>query len=175
MIRAELEREYRLGRASVERRKPPMNIVGKGKGGVFPCRHGGKGVVDFEGTLLPGRSVKFDAKHTQVATRFDFKGVSDEQLEYMARHARCGAITFLYVLSDPTDGRAQTRWVIPVCERARIAGIAHARSHEALIAPDLPVSVRFDELDPAMQVHTSESWVDAVLRLDVAWWAKEAA
>lgn len=173
-IVAECAREFARARATIERRTPPMAILKALGRGRFECVHAKLATVDFIG-VMGGRAVAFDAKHSQTATRFDFASVRDGQLEYLARYARCGGVAFLYVLSSPTDGRSQTRWVLPVCARARIAGIAHARSHEALVGADMDVSVRFDALDAAMQVAAHETWVDAVCRLEATWWAKGVA
>ena len=160
----ECDQEWRRGRAKVERRKPGMNILRSLGRGRFECVHAKDRTVDFEGVLKGGVAIRFDAKRTQDPDRFDFALVSDEQLERMANLAAMGGVAFLYVLHAPSPLARRHRWLLPVSDMARIAGVAHKRSRELLVN-ETRESVRWDALGEELEVKPSETWLDAALRL----------
>lgn len=160
----ECELEQRRGRARVERRKPGMNILKSLGRGRFECVHAKDRTVDFEGVLEGGLAVRFDTKRTQNADRFDFSLISDEQLERMANLAMLGGVAFLYVLQMPSAAVRRHRWILPVNEQARVAGVAHRRSRELLVN-ETRESIRWDALGEEFEVLPSETWLDAFLRL----------
>jgi penicillin-binding protein-related factor A (putative recombinase) len=158
----------RTRKAAIRRVKPPMSIVGKQHNGVFPCRHSGEHTVDYEGTLAGGRAVYFDAKSSSGKVSFSFSGVRDSQIDYLAEHARMGALCFL-VVERTISPRERAEYVLPVCGKGRIAGVAHKRSLEVLESATRE-SVKWSELDEGgWRAAASETWADVVARQGDLW------
>ncbi|SDB97860.1 MULTISPECIES: Holliday junction resolvase RecU [unclassified Candidatus Frackibacter] len=61
-----------------------------------------KSTVDYIGTY-EGRSIVFDAKETNVETRFDLKNIKEHQYQYLKSQHQCGAIAFLLVRFKSLD------------------------------------------------------------------------
>lgn len=102
---------YQLaGLASIDRIPTEWTVIGYNAGTkrartVFPKRKSG---VDYYGIIRAGGKpwpVYFDAKDSQVKTRFSFDNVHDHQLEFLRAKAALGAVTFLLVRLAPL-GRA---------------------------------------------------------------------
>ncbi|MCK8823475.1 Holliday junction resolvase RecU [Fuchsiella alkaliacetigena] len=55
-----------------------------------------KSTVDYIGTYQ-GRTVVFDAKETNVESRFDLKNIKEHQYQYLKDQHMCGAIAFLLI------------------------------------------------------------------------------
>lgn len=55
-----------------------------------------KSTVDYVG-IAQGRGIAFDAKATQINTRFELKNVHDHQVEYLKRFMDQGGISFLLI------------------------------------------------------------------------------
>lgn len=55
-----------------------------------------KSTVDYIGTYK-GRTIVYDAKETNVETRFDLKNIKEHQYQYLQDQHQCGAIAFLLV------------------------------------------------------------------------------
>ena len=168
----ECKREFSRLRARVERRKPGLRVLSSSRG-VLRCVADGEPTVDFGGVLAGGRAIFFDTKTTSNPDRFAFNLVEDKQLEFLAANAAMGSLTFLYVLQARAEGHRRRRWLLPVDDRARIAAMAHKRSHELLVN-ETRESLRWDGLPNVLEVLPGQTFVDALLRL-APWWAKEAA
>lgn len=156
------------GQADIRRVKPPMNILGFNKG-KLQCVYSGEPSVDFQGTMLGGRAVYFDAKSVDL-DRFRFSIVEDSQLGFLAVGAELGACSFLLV-ERRVRGRVGAVYVLPVSGSMLIAGVAHSRSM-AILAPETRESVRFDALE-GWKLAPGETWYDVVMRQEAAGeWAR---
>lgn len=61
-----------------------------------------KSTVDYIGTYQ-GRTIVFDAKETNVETRFDLKNIKQHQYQYLKDQHQCGAVAFLLVRFKKLD------------------------------------------------------------------------
>jgi hypothetical protein len=164
------------GRCEVARIKPPYKNLGplsewlheRGlrieglSDGLFVAVYSGAPSVDFEGDLKGGLSVAFDAKSSGDKTAFRFDLVTDAQLEHLRKRAALGKLCFVYArktLAPVAD------FVIPVDRLARIAGVTHKRSHDALLGAGRE-SVQWGELaEQGLRVQPGEYWLDTVARI----------
>lgn len=89
------------GVAKIEKQNEPLEAIkpyvdryGRARNGLFVACFKEKSGVDYKGTLKGGRSVVFEAKHTDsdVMKRDRLK---EHQLEYLRRHEELGAICFV--------------------------------------------------------------------------------
>lgn len=89
---------YRLrGLAEIEKTPEPTKQLGpKGPDGHFTACYSKKAQPDYKGTLAGGRSVVFEAKHTDK-DRLLQSAVTDEQEKRLDRHAALGAECFVLV------------------------------------------------------------------------------
>lgn len=55
-----------------------------------------KSTVDYIGTYK-GRTIVFEAKKTNIDTRFDLKNIKKHQYQYLKDQQQCGAISFLLI------------------------------------------------------------------------------
>ena len=143
-------------RAFVARRTNPLRILRAVKGGLL-CVPGPMEALDFEGTIAGGRHVVFDAKASKHPRHFPFDNVSDDQIDYAARHRALGAVAFLYVRSSTQ----KTDYVLPVDEFARIAQCPHKRSKTTSRGVE---HISWTDAAP-WRVLGEETWLDALIRL----------
>jgi len=86
-----------MGVAFIEKTPEPMRPLRKpNQQGQFLACYTKQGQPDFKGTLTGGRSVVFEAKHTD-GDRITYDRLTEEQVEALARHHKLGAVTFVLV------------------------------------------------------------------------------
>lgn len=86
-----------MGVAFIEKTPEPMRPLRKpNRQGQFLACYTKQGQPDFKGTLTGGRSVVFEAKHTD-SDRITYDRLTEEQVEALARHHKLGAATFVLV------------------------------------------------------------------------------
>ena len=85
------------GLACVEKTPEPMKPLSKpNKRGQFLACYVKAGQPDFKGTLTGGRSVVFEAKHTD-SDRIEYSRLTGEQIEKLSMHHALGAAAFVLV------------------------------------------------------------------------------
>lgn len=97
IIEASLE-WYRIhGVAEIEKTPEPMRPISKpNKRGQFTACYTKQAQPDFKGTLTGGRSVVFEAKHTET-DRIEHKVVNEDQHKRLEAHHKLGAAAFVLV------------------------------------------------------------------------------
>lgn len=97
IIEASLDWYRNKGVAHVEKTPEPMKPLGKpNRKGQFLACYTKAGQNDFKGTLNGGRSVAFEAKHTE-GERIDQSRVTKEQADGLEMHNNLGAAAFVLV------------------------------------------------------------------------------
>lgn len=97
MIAASLSWYEDKGLACVEKTPEPMKPLSKpNKRGQFLACYVKAGQPDFKGTLTGGRSVVFEAKHTD-SDRIEYSRLTDEQIEKLSTHHALGAAACVLV------------------------------------------------------------------------------
>lgn len=97
MVEASMLWYEERGQVCVEKTPEPMKPLGKAdKWGRFLACFTKKAQPDFKGTLLGGRSVVFEAKHTD-GDRINFDRVTDKQADRLEKHWKLGAASFVLV------------------------------------------------------------------------------
>lgn len=83
------------GVLKVSKTPEPMKPISKpnAKGQFLAC-YTKKAQVDFCGTMIGGRSVRFEAKETET-DRFERNRVSNKQMDDLKEHQRLGAVCFV--------------------------------------------------------------------------------
>ena len=85
------------GLACIEKTPEPMKPLGKpNKKGQFLACYVKAAQPDFKGTITGGRSVVFEAKHTD-GDRIEYSRLTDKQIEKLSRHHALGAAAFVLV------------------------------------------------------------------------------
>ncbi len=85
------------GLAKIEKTPEPMKPLGaKNQKGQFVACYTKQAQPDYGGTLRGGRSVYFEAKHTD-SDRIEQRRVTDEQTKDLEDHYKLGAVTFVLV------------------------------------------------------------------------------
>lgn len=85
------------GIVCAEKTPEPMKPLAKpDRKGRFLACFIKKAQPDFQGTLVGGRSVVFEAKHTE-ADRIDYSRLTDEQVKKLKKHHALGAAAFVLV------------------------------------------------------------------------------
>ena len=85
------------GVACIEKTPEPMKPLSKpNRKGQFLACYIKAGQPDFKGTLTGGRSVVFEAKHTD-SDRIEYSRLTDEQVEKLSTHHKLGAAAFVLV------------------------------------------------------------------------------
>lgn len=80
--------------AKIEKQAEPMKPIKRLEYGRYIAIFESKAGVDYKGTLKGGRSVVFEAKHTDT-DRFTRDVVKEWQLEYLVAHKNLGAECFV--------------------------------------------------------------------------------
>lgn len=97
MIDASLKWYRYKGVAEIEKTPEPMRTLSKpNRQGKFLACFTKSAQPDFQGTLAGGRSIVFEAKHTD-SDRIEYSRLSDEQINKLSSHHRLGAVTFVLV------------------------------------------------------------------------------
>lgn len=97
VIEASLEWYRARGTAHIEKTPEPMKPLGKpNRSGQFLACYTKAGQPDFKGTLDGGRSVVFEAKHTDT-DRIDHGRLTKEQFDGLELHYSMGAVSFVLV------------------------------------------------------------------------------
>lgn len=97
MITASLRWYEDKGVACVEKTPEPMKpLRAPNRQGQFLACYVKAGQPDFKGTLTGGRSVVFEAKHTD-SDRIEYSRLTDEQVEKLSTHHKLGAAAFVLV------------------------------------------------------------------------------
>jgi recombination protein U len=85
------------GLAHIEKTPEPMRPLSAPNGrGQFLAYYEKQAQPDFQGTLRGGRSIVFEAKHTD-GDRIERSRLSDEQMDALKHHNRLGADAFVLV------------------------------------------------------------------------------
>lgn len=85
------------GAACIEKTPEPMKpLRAPNRQGQFLACYIKAGQPDFKGTLTGGRSVVFEAKHTD-SDRIEYSRLTDEQVEKLSTHHKLGAAAFVLV------------------------------------------------------------------------------
>lgn len=97
MISASLRWYEERGVACIEKTPEPMRpLRAPNRQGQFLACYVKAGQPDFKGTLTGGRSVVFEAKHTD-SDRIEFGRLTNEQIGKLSTHHSLGAATFVLV------------------------------------------------------------------------------
>lgn len=97
MIAASLRWYEDKGMACVEKTPEPMKpLRAPNRQGQFLACYVKAGQPDFKGTLTGGRSVVFEAKHTD-GDRIEYSRLTDEQVKKLSTHHKLGAAAFVLV------------------------------------------------------------------------------
>lgn len=97
MIAASLRWYEDKGVACIEKTPEPMKpLRAPNRQGQFLACYVKAGQPDFKGTLTGGRSVVFEAKHTD-SDRIEYGRLTDEQVEKLSAHHKLGAAAFVLV------------------------------------------------------------------------------
>lgn len=97
MITASLRWYEDKGVACIEKTPEPMKpLRAPNRQGQFLACYVKAGQPDFKGTLTGGRSVVFEAKHTD-SDRIEYGRLTDEQVEKLSTHHKLGAAAFVLV------------------------------------------------------------------------------
>lgn len=85
----------------IEKTPEPMKVIGviNRKLGLFKACFAKAAQPDYKGTMDGGRSVCFDAKHTET-DRIKQEAVTENQWEALDRHEALGALCFVIVCQD---------------------------------------------------------------------------
>ena len=97
LIAASLRWYEDKGVACIEKTPEPMKpLRAPNRQGQFLACYVKAGQPDFKGTLTGGRSVVFEAKHTD-GDRIEYNRLTDEQVEKLSTHHKLGAAAFVLV------------------------------------------------------------------------------
>lgn len=97
LIAASLHWYEDKGVACIEKTPEPMKpLRAPNRQGQFLACYVKAGQPDFKGTLTGGRSVVFEAKHTD-GDRIEYNRLTDEQVEKLSTHHKLGAAAFVLV------------------------------------------------------------------------------
>lgn len=97
LIEASLLWYEERGDAAIQKTPEPMKpLRAPNNRGQFLACFTKSAQPDFQGTLRGGRSVVFEAKHTDD-DKIEYKRLTDEQIERLEKHHRLGAAAFVLV------------------------------------------------------------------------------
>ncbi len=87
-----------IGVAIINKRPTPMKILKRFPGNTkqFVAMFDKKSTVDYDG-VYKGRAIAFEAKTTNVETRFDLSNIAEHQLRYLIKAREQGAVTFVLI------------------------------------------------------------------------------
>lgn len=97
LIQTSLDWYRDKGLAYVEKTPEPMRPLGSpNKQGQFKACYTKAGQPDFKGTLIGGRAIVFEAKHTRD-DRIEYNRLTSEQVQSLIDHDRLGAAAYVMV------------------------------------------------------------------------------
>lgn len=103
IIEASLIWYEQKGLVCMKKTPEPMRPISRpNKKGQFLACYEKKAQADFGGTLYGGRSVKFEAKHTE-SDKIEASRLTDEQEKDITKHHNLGAAAFVVVSFGLTD------------------------------------------------------------------------
>lgn len=95
LIELSCKRYASQGLAYINKTFPPFTAIRRQRGQVVGF-YGNSGQPDFAGTLKNGRSVVFEAKHTNT-TNIPFERIANHQKQALKKHHKLGAKAFILV------------------------------------------------------------------------------
>ena len=97
-IDAALERYKRLGIADIQKTPEPMKPLKSvaGQPGKFIAVFVKQAQADYKGILMGGKSIMFEAKHTDTVT-MPYGRLSKEQIDNLRSYDKFGAVCFILV------------------------------------------------------------------------------
>lgn len=95
LIEVSCKRYKQQGIAYISKTYPPFTTLRRQKGQIVGF-YGKTGQPDFAGTLKNGRSIVFEAKHTNT-TNIPFERIADHQKQALKKHSELGAEVFILV------------------------------------------------------------------------------
>ena len=111
IIDASLQWYEDKGVACIEKTPEPMKPLGKpNRKGQFLACYTKAGQPDFKGTLTGGRSVVFEAKHTDT-DRITYDRLTGDQIDDLEMHYKLGAVAFVLV-SFGLEGFYRIPWAV---------------------------------------------------------------
>ena len=111
LLTASLQWYEDKGIACIEKTPEPMKPVSRpNKKGQFLACYTKAGQPDYKGTIDGGRSVVFEAKHTD-GDRIEYSRLTDEQVKKLTFHHKLGAVAFVMV-SIGMDGIYRIPWTV---------------------------------------------------------------
>ena len=84
------------GIAMIEKTPEPLKMIRAGRGNEVVAVFEKKAQPDFQGTLQGGRSIVFEAKHTN-GTNIEFDRITPTQHKYLAKHDALGARVYIII------------------------------------------------------------------------------
>lgn len=89
---------FETGKANIVKVPENRKVVGRtgGRTSMMLCVNAQKSQPDFVGTLLGGKSIVFEAKHTDKG-KMDYTKVTDYQREQLRRHQQFGAECYVAI------------------------------------------------------------------------------
>lgn len=97
LIEASLEWYKEGGLACIEKTPEPMKPLSKpNKKGQFLACFTKAAQPDYKGTMIGGRSVVFEAKHTDT-DRIEYSRLTEDQVDRLELHHNLGAVAFVLV------------------------------------------------------------------------------
>ena len=111
MIKAACDYYRYVGLADIEKTPEPMKILRPYGNGQFLACFEGAAQADFKGTLRGGRSVNFEAKHTD-GEKMEQSRVTDVQVKKLDNTARMGGLCFVLCSFSKTHSFYRIPWEI---------------------------------------------------------------
>lgn len=102
ILTASCELYKQLGLAEIDKTPEPMKILKRLENNRFMTCFLKRAQPDYKGTLQGGKSVVFEAKHTD-SEQMEQSRVTAEQVTALDRHQSCGATCFVIVSFRMTD------------------------------------------------------------------------
>ena len=94
MILASCREYLDMGIAKIDKAHEPMKVIKSMPRGQYIACFISKSEPDFKGTLANGRSIVFEAKHTDL-DRMAYNRLQENQLNALLKHQEMGAVAFV--------------------------------------------------------------------------------
>lgn len=92
--------EKRANKVNIRYRRSKKALILKVPTPIIPTKKGlipKKSTVDYTGLLKGGQFIAYDAKQTNVTTRFDLSNIHSHQLEYLEHVQDLGGVVFFLI------------------------------------------------------------------------------
>lgn len=96
IIEAACTQYLRLGIARIEKTPEPFQVTQQLSGGKFSGYFKSQAQPDFKGCLSGGRTIVFDAKHTDTA-KIELSRLTDEQIKALEDYEKLGAFAAVLI------------------------------------------------------------------------------